>query len=563
MSLFLRDRVVGRTGEFTVDVIDRDTSDEIITSKPELVGDVVIRYGKTERSAAKQILKSAVQLSYLDPGLVVHDRVKGGFPQDRFLIRIEGPRVSWIGLLKEEERTIPFDGRVKKERTVLNCYGGIVASRIEKPTGIFGEKDALNIREVPEQVVIANIEGDQILLRHDNTLIREQEPNTEYDAVGENPTRPINNFLGGSVYDNFKSYCKTTKALLYRQLSKSAIVFDSLVLHGSSGTFLSAEEFQSIIDPFDFFDDPDYTDVSRSSLINDVEEFLIGRSEDGLKNLEKVSTIVIKLDKEQNLANVGAVDRTDNSRAIFRTQTSIAGVTYRRTDLNQPVIAQVGRDGNQGNIEFFTGEFKPQTDTALVVTWDQSEVSGSPKVELEYRGNDGSTFSVNDASTTSILEGTLTKKLIDPIIRITGTNAEVKFKVRFVNSRDKIIEELVSKPDNQGVEEIEIDDVNPILIAPNTFGDGLREAFKIKSNELGIEHRLPFFYQAELERKVRPFGTKTARGRLFGIFGPEFAHRVEERGETMIFVPTGLSINLNTGITDFSGIEVPEHTSLA
>jgi hypothetical protein len=80
-----------------------------------------------------------------------------------------------------------------------------------------------------------------------------------------------------------------------------------------------------------------------------------------------------------------------------------------------------------------------------------------------------------------------------------------------------------------------------------------------KVKDLSISARQPWKFRALLEREYRPFGTKTARARLLGVYGPEWVHLIEERDDRGYYVATGLEINLNDGITEVSLVEVP-HT---
>jgi hypothetical protein len=59
-----------------------------------------------------------------------------------------------------------------------------------------------------------------------------------------------------------------------------------------------------------------------------------------------------------------------------------------------------------------------------------------------------------------------------------------------------------------------------------------------------------------MESETRPFGTKTLKGRVKGIYGPEWRHIV---GNDRVFVATGLSCDLRKGITKVSLTEVPNH----
>jgi len=87
----------------------------------------------------------------------------------------------------------------------------------------------------------------------------------------------------------------------------------------------------------------------------------------------------------------------------------------------------------------------------------------------------------------------------------------------------------------------------------------LVEAKRIRQSSTGIENVQPFLFRSAIEANHRPFGTQTARGRILGLYGPEYVHEVVEGGESTYFVPTGLKCNLTTGVTDAALVEVPAH----
>lgn len=545
------DEISGRTGRFTVTVSGPGAFG---TLNAELTGEVVIKYGKMERSPARQVLKSYVQLAYIDPELELHEEFRGGFAPSDSSVVIEGPGVNWKGSVKQENRTIPFTNRISEERTILNCYGGITESRMSNPNedALVTISQAFQLFFATEQLTLGagcgeRIRSDVEALRRDGVAEDVSEPSGTF-------VKPLNLYREDSMYEAVKSWGQISKGMIYRSLSENNIIWDSTRLIGTGGTFQGRDPGESGVSA-----------KNRGEFIHEVEELLTGRDQDGLRDLDRVGSIIVQFDTDTNIGVPGAAGIPDPADSVVvwpQPDFQGGGIPlqqYWGTDASKNILIAVGTDGNQNNIVLNLGEINPSQGLGIILTWDQSEVQGTPSIDLEYRGNDGSTYNVSDASSNSKLEGVATTDLIDPIVRVTGTNAEVRLKVRYKDGQGRIVENLRADVSQSGVEDIEIENPPPAITVDSNGVDEY-EPLEYRIPSLGISSHQPYLFQAALEREMRPFGTKSARGRLFGVYGPEWVHEINLNNATRYYVATGLAINLNTGITDAALVEVPPHT---
>jgi len=554
----IQQQVSGRLGLYDVTVFDSQNDRDPLDV--ELLSDVVIEYGEIDRSPVRQILKSFVRLSFKDENLVLHNELKGGFSQERYIVKIEGNGVLWHGLIKEENRRVPFTNRVEVNTTNLNCYGGIEKGRLSVPNQASGrtgriEPDigASSINEFTSQLAVEGFDSEKI--RSDVQL---QDYLGNVQEVGQIPSsppqndRPINRFRQQNAYKAIKGFANLSKNVLYKSLSEGSIIWDASIYIGSSGDFKT----RGVGDAFD-----SYSFVARPELKNTIEiDNFIVEDSTGFKLLKSTGTIIVEFSNDDNIAVPGAKVLSDepNDDVYWRRDESNGGFNYAGTDKQKEVVFEVGNTGSQETASMYIGEIDPTRDLGIALTWDSDDVSGSPKVTLNYRGNNNSTFTVNDASTETSLIGNETTDLIDPEIVVEGTNDKIKMKVRYI-SQSQYVEELVSKSQNEGVDEITIEDwIPPLVNKPGTFDEN--DPRFIRNEELGVENAQPFLYLAEMENQLRPFGTRTALTSLVGLYGPEYIHEVEEDGSISYWEATGLKCNLNTGITEASLVEIPVHT---
>lgn len=553
--------VGGRTGIYNV-VIDDITS---LRSNfdVELEGDLVISYGDLQRRPIQQVLKSWVQLSFVDEGLELHKEFRGGFSPNKYRVEIRGPGVDWQGLVREESRTIPFSQRTQIERTVLNCYGGITEDRFSIPSTSLIDKEGARFDEVTLQAITF---GDDEIIRSDVQILDQELNLIDLGTKNERP-RPINVSRTESLYQGIIEYGKMTKAILYRSLSEGAIVYDSSRLIGTSGTSLirtrsdrsgSGTGFAD----FSIYDNPptlaDFNQFQRDSKFVSIKDLVTGRENDGLRDLDRAGVIEVQFDKDGNLIQPGAsnISSSDSSFVSWTPKNNSSVINldfYHGNDITK--FVKVVPDGI---VQLFLGNLTPTGEVAVLITWE--EVQGSPSVELKYRGNDGRTELVSDASTTDGIIGPMTEQRIDPLILIDGSGSDsINIKAQYIDSSQNIIETMIADSDNRGVDSIQIENIVPPLVQDSN-GTDTREARATLIPSIGVGNNQPWLVRSSVERSYQPFGTQTARGRLYGVYGPETAFGITENTSSeRIFLATGLKINLTTGITDFALVEAPNH----
>lgn len=546
--------VSGRTGLYNVTIFDIENLRSPFNV--ELENDLIIGYGELKRQPLVQILKSWVQLAFRDETLELHKEFRGGFAPRKYLVEIDGPGVLWRGLVKKESRTIPFSQRTQVERTVLNCYGGITKDRLTVPTeGILGDASGAFFDDLLVQGIVF---GDDEIYRSDVQLV--DRDGITKDLSDRVDSLPLNITRKRSIYDAFIEYAKTTKAMLYRSLSEGALVIDSARLIGSGGTVQRRTRDDRIGSGlggmFDFGnDDPqlsDFSDYEREEKVVTIDEFVIERDSDGLEDLDRAAVIRVELEQEGNLIQPGSSTLPGTSFAGWKRDSPGTSTldTYFGTDITKFVVVVP-----DGTVELFLGEITPTQSLALLVTWEN--VTGSPGVTLKYRGDDGSTESVSDASTKSGIIGPVTTDRIDPVIEVSGsTSDEIEIKARYVDTNERIIETLIADSEDKGVDDITIKDVVPPLVLMGAVD--ITEAKSIKIPGLSIDNNQPWLVRSSVERAYRPFGTQTARGKLFGVHGPENVFFINDDDGTP-YIATGLEVNLTTGITDVALVEVPPH----
>jgi hypothetical protein len=552
-------KVSGRKGIYEVRLIDNNGS--ISFSNVRLIGDVKIRYGDLNRQPVRQVLKSYCTLNFVDETLELHQLIEPSFNIERFEVQISGPKVEWRGAIKEETRSIPFTNKISKETTQLRCVGGIISSRFnvnKKFRSSLNYRDrSYNIEEITAPLTFGDGCGER--LRSDINLSRAHD-GTQHRVCeatsGGGPTQPINLYINSNPYEAFKDWAKVTKGILYRSLTENDIIYETVRLVGLS------DNESSVLgrDPQETTTEP----KSRSEFTNyiDIENIIVSESS-GLKDLEKSGKQIVNIGSERNILQRGAFETSTNQDTSENTSWELSkssgktGALFAGTDLSKRMDAFVGSDGNSDTLRLLLGEITPtdSDELGIAIEWDSNSSynNGNPTVRIKY---DGSTVaSTSDISSDGVLVAPTKTSTFEPKIEIEGSNVVFRHKVVYINEDGKKVEDIKIEDNKQGSEVIEYDAPSSPLIVRGDV-DTVEEAQRTKDITNGITSIQPWIFRAKMESETRPFGTKTLKGRIKGIYGPEWRHIV---GNDRVFIATGLSCDLRKGITKVSLTEVPNH----
>ena len=597
----VEDTLSGRLDKYKVYLYDsNDFSRSQIDVK--LAGDINIRYGKLERSPSKTILPSYCQLTFVDEGLELFDEFRGGFSRERYVVEIVSTStddVNWRGLVKEKTRIVPFSTRTSKETTTLNCYGGIVEGRIsdEKAVEKHGQspsnidlpiRGAYQLSRVTKQLPIRSIGsngqfgGGEII---DSELeLREPFGSTSYQKVGSIydfdippgsdrffPT-PLNTFYldASTIYELVKEFNKTFKHTLYKSLSEGKIVWQERFKVGVGEQSVKATQ--------NWPNKDDYAALPRSSYINTlkIEDLIVERDEDGLRDIKAIGDINIIFDKNENLLHLGQIGSTDISFASGEYDNDTLGNSRFVDREKETLITLSNADDTTNNIiTLFMGEFNPVQPIKIYVDWESPRNVNN--IEIEYINSSNDVVSESNLKDDNDLVGPTTNEKVSPQIKVDLQKAQgdpvlsstLKLRARIMTAQQDIVETLVATSDDKGVEPVEIEyPIDGTLIRyandnnNNSIFDNhkVREPLEIKNTGLGIQERNSHFYQESIESLYRPPGTTTARFKTVGIYGPEYVHKIEdENGNIGYYVATGINISLREGTSDLSLVEIPPH----
>ena len=558
----LREEVNGRLGSYDVVIFENDNPISGEEIDAELESDVIIEYGKLERSPYRQILKSYCSLSFVDEELSLHKRFRGGFDTEQYVLEIRGPNIKWKGFLKEENRTVPLTNRIQKERTVLRFYGGITEDRIKKRfTPDVDAENTYYLHDITNLVPVdtgSNL-GSEIFesefLRSNieiQTATKDwlDVTNKKNSGIGVEEAQVIDMWANDNLYQATKNYLKLTGSILYKSLNSGNTVLDDCYLLGAPGTFKRRTAYGT-----------NYYEKERQGFINVIQQKnIIKDEESGLKDLKRVGDLIVEFGSDDNIAGISSETNNASGTNIGYERYYTYGydnTLYRGREPSSTLILDFS--GNYRR-NVFLGHINPTRPLGFVVEFVDI-ITGLNELDftLIYNNANGDTASVSNPDDGDTLIGPKTTQEMNPELKCDANDeASVELKVKYIDSRDRIVENLIADVDKNGVEEIKIgEDVRNPTYVFSTFST--EQVYKVRNEDLGIESYRPFLFKASLERKYRPFSTQTLRGKFLGLYGPEYVHKIEEDDEVSYWIPTGLKCNLNTGITDVSLQEMPNH----
>jgi hypothetical protein len=551
-------RIDGRLGSYQLTIVDRDDEVTPPSAQVEPQSDIVIRWGEQQRSPLKQILKSWAEISFVDPRLELHKIFRGEIDPLQFYVQIEGPGVFWRGNIKSENRGLPFSGRVRTERTNLRVFGGLKKIR---NSDVGTNRSGIGIGLA---LVQGSVFAEDILVRSDVELVDESGNFIDVEQGIETGAEDWPVLNDGDPYEGLVSFSEIVKGLSYKSLSENAIVFDSARLLGSSGTFEKRDGTATT------------SDVQRDAFIKDVtvNDVVIRNNDEGFEDLDRVGKIIVSLEKEHNLMTEGASIKTQNAsdvginHDVATVQDLFVGTDWTKRD-GRWMLINVS-PGVIGKASTEIGKITPTSDTKIVVEWklgngtESATDPSSVEVEMEYRGDDGSVVSETNGTNNFTLEGPLTSVEINPIIKTTVEAGELQIRARYVDGNGNVIESLTANQNQKGIDDIEINEWDYAFVEDEDFNNVAVNAKKVLIDDLDIINVQPFLIRAAVENKYRPFGVQSVKGELFGLFGPEYCLRItDDDGTVKVFVPTARRVNLTTGTTKFTDVEVPVHTLLS
>lgn len=594
----LEDRIRGRLGTYRVNVYDSDDFDRAPLSA-ELAGDVLIKYGELDRNPVRRILKSYVQLTFVDPTLDVYEEFSGGFKPERYIVEIFDESVndvSWRGLVKEKARIAPFENRIGRETTTLNCYDGITEGRFSETeanethsfTNTTLPVDSIYwLSRITKQLPIRGIgfSGDfvggerlrsEVEMEFDTTAFDSEIKSVAdvYDLTfQENGERwypsPINTYQPESLYEAVRQYNQTTKSVLYKALQDAEIVWEECRQVGASGSFKTAQQWLL---------EDDYEMEEYPEFLHEVTEIIEERDEDGLRDLKSAGDILVEIGTDENILRIGPSSISYGSQpeqgGSVTYDTGGFGATAVNKNLDSYVEIRNIEDDTTASFTLHLPDLSPNDQIGIRLDWDEESVQRVDSVILNYNNADGDSVTENDPNNTFELVGPTTEQDISPTVEINLQSAdfttlcEINIKARYIDSSGNIVESLVFETNQQGIDPIRVEDVYDFNITGfdyfegdvNEFDEFIDEPFLVQNVPLGIFSVNAPTYRHKIESMFNPAGTKTARFQVPGIYGPEYVHRINISGNDVYFIATGLAINLKTGITDVALVEVPPHT---
>jgi len=566
----------GRLGTYTLTIYDvTDAASEVTPfsiSEP-----LTIRWGEEGRDYPEQILKSYCRIQVEEGAAEIRSLFTGAFAADDYPARITGPGVDWSGFVTPEERRLPFNSRVTRERTSLLLSDGIYLGDTQFPTvNVFGFTAGLNdyFNNGPFDVVdgtgytvgdFARCEG--VFLDEDDNTYDASSSDLLVDALagfGSGGTSLAN------PYDRFVDFMAFQRLRMYKSLSENALYVHPLRETGQDleyafedlGTISTTTRTKQVVD------------IDASDVLFPVDE--------SFQTLEAAGDI--NLEVSDGYQPSGGASFSDEYNLIRGGLSSITTATSQTNILDEAIFAlpapqfQLNLDAGSsadGVIKAEIGTIDPEDAIGIVVDWDVEVRVGSAneKLEVEIDYNEGFTDPVaseTDGVNNTRLIGPIDTDIKTIVVRFTGNDVTVTPTVRFIRS-GTIVETLRLTGDARALKPVG----RGYAIPPRLETAGIlsystpkrwRPARDLTGTSDGsalddpaYENNQFFLTSAFLEQEYRPTGTLHFENRLNGLYGPETALLVPTPdGTDRLFVcGTGREVNLTDGTTRVSDVEIP------
>jgi hypothetical protein len=586
----VQDQVRGRLGNYSVKLYDTDDFSRD-TLDVSLTGDVLIKYGDLERSAPKSILKSYTQLSFIDERFKLLEEFSQGFRNDRYIVEIYGPSVRWRGFVKEETRIRPFKNNISKQVTTLNCYGGITEGRIDvinarkqfqdSTSNQLPDRNVFWLSRVTKQLPIDGLGSNSSFdggerIRSNLSLSYQQIPKIVgelydfdlNDGESEFYPSPINVKQTESLYEAVKKYNEYTKSFIYRSLSEGYMVWENIQSVGVKEGVKANKNWPN--------NDDKYVRKTKEQKINEIQNFIVGEDNDGLRNLKQSGEVIIEIENDRNILRIGPRDISSGSVIIgYNVESQFFNDRINENPSSEIKVGNVD-DSNSPTVTLNLPSISPVEPIGIVLEWDKDSVQKINSVKLEYNNSSGFTSTESSPNSNYQIVGNTTQEDISPDVEIdlqsapsTGTDIpNIDIKARYINEKTNIIETLRLGSNDKGIDPVRIEDVYDFYITLLTkrAGTGNDDIFVDEPEIISGDASLnigatvnALHYRSKMESILKENTTKTARFSTLGIYGPEYVHKADILGSTKYFISTGLEVSLRKGTTDVSAVEVNNH----
>lgn len=540
--MFARTEIQGRLGTYELTMTDTD-GEHTSSRRIEVAQPVKIEWGEQGREYPEQILKSRMELEVLRGAEYLRPILSGGFARRRFEVSVQGPGVDWIGFIEPESRRLPLSTKTRPQSLSL-----LISDDFEKAKNRVVND---NFRDAP----IDDLVDGQFGRGQERAYVR---VDGQWEALATGDTFGTGEVGSGDIrvdvsaeenaYDGMIAYLETTRGRIYRPLSEKGIVVHSLRETGQGLDAYSQEA--DALRPLP----GEVVDVALDDLIDE---------EANVEDVTQAGTVKVDLEGH-NLAHHGTIEGTRENFLITP-----------QGPYDDPSDINVSRSGQaSGEIKIKTGFIDPDDERELgfFASWDDidGDVAGSLEA-TDLQGNFATerVNLTNDPRSLSIPPG---DGPFEPVFRLFGNSTLRSFKVQLISRDDKIVETLFNRTENEGVEDIEIDrGIPPHGIVPSTVfdnddpipGDILVPLRTYQNADLNIDADQPFLARIAIERAYRPTGIQSVEAEVFGLHGPEDLLLIDiPTGQNEIRTASfvcgqGRSVNLTTGTTRISDVEVP------
>jgi len=547
--MFARTEIQGRLGTYELTMTDTD-GEYTSSRRIEVAQPVKIEWGEQGREYPEQILKSRMELEVLRGAEYLRPILFGGFARRRFEVNVQGPGVDWVGFIEPESRRLPLSTKTRPQSLSL-----LISDDFEKAKNDVG--DFFFAQSLPIDDLLDNYFG-----RFQNRAYVRIDGQWEALATGDlfgtgdvgNADIQVDLSTEKNLYDSLIAYLKTTRGRIYRPLSEKGIVLHSLRETGQGLDAYSQEA--NALRPLP----GKVVDLALEDLIDE---------EANVEDVTQAGTIEVDMEGH-NLAHFGVAFGFQNNFAIDR------GGPFD----DPPEITLFRNDNKVQSIVKMEPGFIDPSDNRILGLFLSFEVGGTQSgatatVKIDdLQGN--FTTQVETTSGDGIIEivpqpGPFEPEITiqaepDPLNQVTVNNLTLELIDFFGN----IVETVFNVTNNEGVEPIEIErgvppkgSIPEIEIDPPTPGDVFVPLRTYQNADLNIDADQPFLARIAIERAYRPTGIQSVEAEVFGLHGPEDLLLIDiPTGQNEIrtapFVcGQGRSVNLTTGTTRISDVEVP------
>lgn len=546
--MFARTEIQGRLGTYELTMTDTD-GEHTSSRRIEVAQPVKIEWGEQGREYPEQILKSRMELEVLRGAEYLRPILSGGFARRRFEVSVQGPGVDWVGFIEPESRRLPLSTKTRPQSLSL-----LISDDFEKAKNRVVND---NFRDAPIDDLVDESFGrsqERAYVRVDGQWQALATGDLFGTAdVGSGDIR-VDVSAEENAYDAMIAYLETTRGRIYRPLSEKGIVVHSLRETGQGLDAYSQEA--DALRPLP----GEVVDVALDDLIDE---------EANVEDVTQAGTIKVDLE-DHNLAHFGTASLEQDTASISK-----GGVFD-----SPPKLELFGPPSFTGfsELQVAPGYIDPSPSRPIGFFLSVEEDLQECEISISDQQGNFSSKTINTLTSNKI-KIDAGPGPFDPIISITGELLVTieEFNIELLDSEGNIIETLFNESSNEGVEPIETGrgappkggvlegEINSFSSDdPPSIQDTIYIPLRTYQNaDLNIDADQPFLARIAIERAYRPTGIKSVEAEVFGLHGPEDLLLIDiPTGQNEIrtapFVcGQGRSVNLTTGTTRISDVEVP------